>query len=120
MNRRDFLLVRTRGKQRILELSCERLYVQYFDAESDLDSQDQEIPGEPAWWSGEPPTVIERPTSEELFRDLEDELARADVLRVRDRNWLMNGAFQDRFEALLPTFRARGGHVEYLPSQATK
>ena len=120
MNRRDFLLVRTRGKQRVLELSCERLYVQYFDAESDLDSRDQVNPGELAWWSGEPPTVIERPTSEELFRDLAEELARADVLRVRDRDWLRKGAFRDRFEALLPMFRARGGRVEFLPSQAAK
>ncbi len=118
MNRRDFLLVRTRGRHRVLELSCERLYVQYFDAESDLGPQDEERV-EPAWWSGEPPTIIEKPTSDELFRDLEDELARADVLRVRDRNWLKKGAFQDRFEALLPTFRARGGRVEFLPSQAT-
>ena len=119
MNRRDFLLVRTRGKQRVLELSCERLYVQYFDAESELGPQN-EAQQEPEWWSGEPPTVIERPTSQELFRALEDELARADVLRVRDRHWLKKGAFRDRFESLLPTFRARGGRVEFLPSQATK
>ena len=119
MNRRDFLLVRTRGNEQVLELSCERLYVQYVDAESNLGPQDEEH-REPAWWSGEPPTVIERPTTEELFRGLEEELATADVLRVRDRDWLMKGAFRDRFEALLPTFRARGGRVEFFPSPAPK
>ena len=113
MNRRDFLLLRTRGSDRVLELSCERLYMQYVDAQPVAKRRGEEIDGmtEAPWWVGEPPTSMDGPDAERLFRELESDLAEADVLQVRDREWLVTGDFWDRLEALLGGFRARGGRV---------
>lgn len=117
MNRRDFLLLRTKGKKRIAELSCERLYMRYLDAQTSVTrrgerpSADELVPW--SWYGGEPPTVFREPTSEELFRDLERELSDADLVQVLDSEWLVSGEFQHEVEALLASFRARGGRVEY-------
>ena len=113
MNRRDFLLLRTQGSDRVLELSCERLYMQYVDAQSVAKRRGEEIDGmtEAPWWVGEPPTSMDGPDAEGLFRELQSDLADADVLQVRDREWLVTGDFRDRLEALLGGFRARGGRV---------
>ena len=86
MNRRDFLTLRTRGEQRIVELSCERLYMRYADARSGVGRWDPPPPigATQQAWEGEPPTQIRTPTTRDLFETLERELARADVLTVLD------------------------------------
>lgn len=113
MNRRDFLLLRTEEKDRVVELSCERLYMRYVDAQAIAGQLGDEpgAVGEP--WDGEPPTVIEARTSEELFQDLDRDLRDADVLRVLDSSWLVSEEFRHKFQALLASFRAHGGRVEF-------
>ncbi len=123
MNRRDFFLLSTRGSKRVLDLSCERLYMRYVDARSpagrreeqgQVDADvDADIDADPQSWEGEPPTEIEKQTAGELFEELERELSNADVLRVLDRDWLAGGEFRLEVEARVEAFRRRGGRVEY-------
>jgi len=115
MNRRDFLMLKRRGKERVLELSCERLYMRYTDAKSDAlrRSQPSEVFGDPQRWDGEPPTEIVTQETSELFDELERELASADVLHVLDRDWLVGDAFRREVETRFDAFRRRGGRVEY-------
>ena len=118
MNRRDFLLLRTRGRERVLELSCERLYMRYADAESGAGRA--QLSGvcaeDPEPCEGEPPTEIVTTTTSQLFAELERELSGADVLRVLERDWLAGEAFQREVEARVDAFRRRGGRVEYPAS----
>ena len=119
INRREFLTLTTRGSKRILELSCERLYMRYVDARSGVGrpSGDARESGK-SWhsWDGEPPTKIAVPTTGELFEDLEREFAAADVLRIRDRSWLGGEEFGPAVEARVEAFRRRGGSVEFADS----
>ncbi len=114
MNRRDFLSLSTRDSKRIVELSCERLYMRYVDARSGIGRLDdsQAADTNPPSWEGEPPTEIETPTTSELFEALEQELADADVLQVRDSDWLTSEEFGQQVEARVEAFRRRGGRVE--------
>ena len=117
MNRRDFLRLSTTGRQRVLELSCERLYVRYVDAQSGAGRREE--PGDvdaAQSWDGEPPTEIETPTAGELFAELDRELSNADVLRVLDRDWLAGSEFRREVEARVEAFSRRGGRVEFRDS----
>ena len=113
MKRRDFLLFRTEEKDRVVELSCERLYMRYSDAQAMAGQRGEQLGAVDEPWDGEPPTVIDERTAEELFQDLDRDLRGADVLRVLDRSWLASGEFRHKFEGLLASFRARGGRVEF-------
>ena len=115
MNRRDFLLLKTRGQERVLELSCERLYMRYTDAKSGA-LRPSGGSGDPESWEGEPPLEMVTPTTDDLLRELDEELASADVLHVLDRDWLVAGAFRGPVEARIDAFRRRGGRVEYPAS----
>ena len=115
MNRRDFLLLKTRGQERVLELSCERLYMRYTDAKSGA-LRASGGSGGPESWEGEPPREMVSPTTDDLLRELDEELASADVLHVLDRDWLVAGAFRGPVEARIDAFRRRGGRVEYPAS----
>ncbi|MEE2848008.1 MAG: BON domain-containing protein [Gemmatimonadota bacterium] len=115
MNRRDFLLLKTRGQERVLELSCERLYMRYTDAKSGA-LRASGGSGDPESWEGEPPLEMVTPTTDDLLRELDEELASADVLHVLDRDWLVAGAFRGPVEARIDAFRRRGGRVEYPAS----
>ncbi len=119
MNRRDFLLFRTGEKDNVVELSCERLYMRYVEAQAIAGQRGDELGAVGELWDGEPPTVIEERTPEELFQDLDRDLRDADVLRVLDSSWLVGGEFRDKFEALLASFRARGGRVEFSRPMAS-
>ena len=118
MNRRDFLLLSTKGSKRVLELSCERLYMRYVDAQSGAGRREEpgQINADPQSWDGEPPTELETPTTGELFEELDRELSNADVLRVLDRDWLDGGEFRREVEARVEAFRRRGGRVEFRDS----
>ena len=117
MNRRDFLTLRTRGEQRLVELSCERLYMRYADARAGVGRWQPPPPvgATQQAWEGEPPTQIRTPTTAELFDTLERELAGADVLRVLQRDWLTGDEFGPAVEARVAAFRERGGRVEFSP-----
>ena len=110
MNRRDFLLFRTAGTRRIVELSCERLYMRC------LDAQLPNAPGDEPWL-GEPPRVVSGRTVDELFQGLERDLEAVDVLRVVDTRWLASEELRQRLQATLDRFRARGGQVEMEDSR---
>jgi len=114
MNRRDFLLFRTRKKERMVELSCERLYMQYLDATAGAaraSAHTNEIDAT-SWSEGEPPLMIDQPTSEEFFLDLQRELLSADLVRIRDSHWLVDEKIRSRLDAVLAAVRAGGTRVE--------
>jgi hypothetical protein len=119
MDRRDFLRLRTSGRVRVADLSCERLYVQYVNAASRPTRGQLEEPAsaDSTWLpsGGEPPTHILEPTKEELLEDLARQLAAAEVVRVLDAEWLVNHEFRQDLETLLESIRARGCQVEFLP-----
>jgi len=115
MNRRDFLLFRTRKKERIVELSCERLYMQHLDiaagaARASAHAQPLEAP---FWSEGEPPLLIDQPTSEEFFQDLQCELLNADVVRIRDSHWLVGEEIRRSLDDVLAVVRAAGRPIEF-------
>lgn len=74
INRRAFLLPKPRV--RVLELSCERLYMQYADARS----------------GGRLP---------EFLKGVERELEAADSVRLTAREWLARDDFREQVEPLL-------------------
>ena len=114
MNRRDFLTLRTEGGKRIVDLSCERLYMRYVDARSGVGRVEPPLDdGDPGAWVAEPPALIETPPPRALFAALEGELADADELRVLDRAWLTGEEFGSEVLARLEAFERRGGHVEW-------
>ena len=109
MNRRDFLLFRTDGRTKTVDLSCERLYMLYVDARNaeSSDTPDAlETPG------GEPPARFEMRTTRQLFDDLARDLIDADVLRVTHTEWLAADDFKREVDALVDAVRARGMRVE--------
>lgn len=116
MDRRDFLLLKTKGRQRVLELSCERLYMRWADARSGVGSpitSQSEPSGDGTQpWDGEPPTEIVTMTTADLLAELEHELTRADVLIVLGHDWLSDPDFRRDVESRIEMFRARGGRVE--------
>jgi len=118
MDRRAFLLFRTKGRERVLELSCERLYMRWADASSGAGAVDgvESVPAgqlvghEP--WDGEPPTAVVTQTVQELFTELDGGLAVADTLRMKGVEWLADERFCGEVESRVDAFRARGGRVE--------
>jgi hypothetical protein len=87
MDRRDFLLLRVAGP-RETELSCERLYMRYVDAEANQ-------------------------TMRELFTLLRDDLAKTRSVRITHREWLAASELKREVEGILSDFGAAGGAVRY-------
>lgn len=110
MNRRDFLLLRTNTNRRVLELSCQYLYVRHVDIQAlgRGEHADARPPSE-----GEPPAVFEERTTDQLFEGLDRDLGEVDVLRIVNRDWLVSEDLRRQLDALVKAFRARGGTVEY-------
>ncbi|MSR11621.1 MAG: hypothetical protein EXR84_07470 [Gammaproteobacteria bacterium] len=115
MNRRDFLLFRTDGPDRVVDLSCQKLFVHYLDLNSGFA---QGIPESGMlenadWWAGEPPLAISTTAPEEFFRSVQKEILKADQLRIVDMEWMAQGDFRIRVETLIAAFRAAGGEIIY-------
>lgn len=113
LNRRDFLRLRTQGRQRVVELSCERLYVRYTDAVREAASGGVEAAESDPWIGGEPPARLDRPGLDELFAGLRHDTRHAHLVRVHGSEWLMTGRLHDEVHAMLDECRARGGHVRF-------
>jgi hypothetical protein len=110
MDRRAFLRVAVRGRERVLELSCERLYMRWSDARAGVGvAAPTSGHGE---WGGEPPLEVALPTVADLLAELARELAAVEVLRVTGREWLAQPDFRRDVEARIEAFRRRGGRVE--------
>ena len=108
MNRRDFLLFRPDGSKKTVELSCERLYMHYRDA------QMAELPADaPPADGGEPPARFDRRSPRQLFEALAIDLRDVDVVRVTQPEWLAAEDFRREVESLAATLRARGARVEF-------
>lgn len=107
MNRRDFLLFKSGTTRRIAELSCERLYMRVVDTQL-VSARPGDEPGD-----GEPAAVFETRTTEQVFADLERDLAGVHLVRVVGAGWLRSPELQGRLDAVLGAFRAAGGHIEY-------
>ncbi len=112
LSRRDFLRLHVSKGKRVLELSCERLYMRYADACShaarrQVSNHDDFIGG-----SG-PSTGFELPPPTDLFDELERQLTEADELRVLEPDWLNGGTFGREVGKRVESFEQRGGHVQY-------
>jgi hypothetical protein len=114
MNRRDFLFFRTEQQRRVVELSCERLYMRYLDAQSTLGPREDADSCRDEPWGGEPPAVFDLRTTEQLFAELQHDLNAADILRVAELNWLACEPLRRHVETLIASFRARGGRVQLI------
>lgn len=118
MKRRDFLRFRTERDTRTVEISCQRLYMDYLERRATggpPDTGGQSDGNFDPAEEGEPPTAFDERTTEELFANLERDLDGADVLRVTGHRWLSegDGELLREFDRLVSSFRARGGRVEF-------
>ena len=113
MNRRDFLRLRTERGIRTVEISCQQLHMHCLERrvtggglEKNFDPSEE----------GEPPTAFTEHTTEQLFKNLRRDLDGIDRVRVVGLQWL-SGADEElkrEFDALLDSFRTRGGRVEFV------
>ena len=109
MNRRDFLLFKTEGRTRTVEVSCEQLYMRYVDARRAPETDPVDVVVD-----GEPPARFDRRTVRQLFEDLAGDVQEADVLRLTHTEWLAQEDFRGEVTALADAVRGRGGRVEML------
>jgi hypothetical protein len=86
ITRRDLLLART--GPRVLDVSGERLYMQYVDSR---------VHG----------------TTANLFEALADELREIDELRVSQSAWIGGVEMSAQLDPVLAAFRARGGRISF-------
>ena len=106
MIRRDFLLFKTEGRTKMVELSCERLYMLYVDTRNTPDAEPAEA------CDGEPPARFEIRSARQLFDDISRDLDGVDVLRVMHTEWLADGEFKREVETLIAAVQRRGGRVD--------
>lgn len=111
MNRRDFLLFRRECEARVVELSCQRLYMRCLDARM-TGAEPTEDGEAPDPWGHEPAAVLERRTSEQIFQEIAYGLDQADVLKLVDREWIRDSDLSARLDRVIAAFTARGGCVE--------
>ncbi len=118
MDRREFLRIKTEGRQSIASLSCEMLYMRSIDVRfSDVRVISDFDPFE----GGEPPTDVRGQTSAQFYHSLERELSGADVLRLTDSQWLtsLDKEWKGGLELVLDRIRGRGKRVELTEKSST-
>ena len=111
LNRREFLKCRVSAGRRILELSCEKLYMRYQDARSGA-GRLQITNHDDSTRHDEAVRAIDLPKLDAIFTELERQLAEADELHVLEREWLAGGDFGREVSARIDAFAARGGRIE--------
>jgi hypothetical protein len=118
MDRRDFLFRWMRGQERVLELSCERLYMRWADARAGVGGSATAVAVDPSVhdglqpWEGEPATQVVVATTQDVLGALDHELAGADVLKITESAWLTDPDFGPALRSRVEAFRRRGGRVE--------
>mgnify|MGYP001166291722 FL=1 len=115
MQRRDFLLLRVEGSERVAELSCEKLFMHYQDLNAGFQQGNQEegIAEDADWWAGEPNLYINSIDPESFFTSVLEDLREVNTIQVQDMEWLAQGEFRVRVETLLTAFKAQGGEVQF-------
>jgi hypothetical protein len=108
MNRRDFLLFKTEGRTKTVEVSCERLFMRYVDARRAPEPAAADLV------DGEPPARFETRSVRQLFDEIGHDVGGADVLRITHTEWLTEDEFRREVTALADAVRGRGGRVEML------
>lgn len=88
MNRRDFFQLRNPARD-IFELSCEKLYMRYLDAQLDG-------------------------TQEQLLGRTRETMLSSRKIRLQDASWLNRGELKKVLEPLFEEFQAGGGQIEYV------
>ena len=106
-SRRDFLRLRRTERGKVLEVSCHTLFMRCADATLAAPADLEWEPG-----MGEPPAVFDRPSLDDLVEAFGADLRDAQVLRLREPEWLASVHGVERFEAVIAAFRTRGGIVE--------
>jgi hypothetical protein len=106
MNRRDFLLFKTEGRTKTVELSCERLYMLYVDTRNTPTAEPPEA------YDGEPPARFEIRSAQQLFDDVSRDLDGIDIVRITHTEWLADADFKREVDGLIAAVQRRGGRVE--------
>ena len=90
MKRRDFLLMRTDDGERVAELSCEKLFMNYQDLNSGFQQSNEESGTleDADWWAGEPSLSIHRADPETFFSSVFADLKGVSKVQVHDMEWL--------------------------------
>ena len=119
MKRRDFLLMRMDGSERVADLSCEKLFMNYQDLNSGFQQSNEESGTleDADWWAGEPTLNIHSVDPETFFTSVLVDLKGISKVQVQDMEWLAQGEFRVRVETLLTAFKAGGGEVSYKATQ---
>jgi len=112
LSRRDFLRLHVSEGKRVLELSCERLFMRYQDAQSGVGRRQISNHDDVTPWAQQP-TGFDTPTLDELFAEFERQLAEVDELCVLEPDWLNGGAFGREVGVRVEAFERRGGHVAF-------
>ena len=93
MNRRDFLRLRPTKRERVVEMSCRELHLQYLQARID---------------GGEDPTGA----ADVFFRNLLRQFRDVQLLKISERDSLTDAEFRRRLGDFVAAFRTAGGSVE--------
>lgn len=112
LDRRAFLRLATGGRERVLELTCERLYLRWVDALGGPRQAPHADAGS-GWFegSGEPPASLALETRADLLAQVEAGLAGAQALRVVGPEWLADGELRREIESRVAAFRRSGGRM---------
>ena len=107
--------MRTDDGSRVAELSCEKLFMNYQDINSGLQTSREEAGTleDSDWWAGEPSLNINTADPEKFFASVLNDLNGVEKLQVLDLEWLNQGEFRVRVETFLLAFKATGGEVVY-------
>lgn len=117
MNRRDLLFLRSARKERVFDLPCEQLYMQFVDTRRPRPSTP--TASQDDYQLGEPEASFEVGSAHDLFVNLRAALAGADVLRVVDPHWLTDPDLKAHVDELMAEVKAAGGRVELVDSPGT-
>lgn len=112
MNRRDLLFLRPARKERVFELPCEQLYMQFVDTRRPHASTPTTTPDD--YHLGEPEASFDVGSANDLFVNLRAALAGADVLRVVDSHWLTEPELKAHVDGLIAEITSAGGRVEFV------
>ncbi|MEX0963088.1 MAG: hypothetical protein WDZ52_03465 [Pseudohongiellaceae bacterium] len=116
MNRRSFIFFTDTSNGKVVDLSCETLYMHIMDIQtaSSIAKMGQSTVDGNNWVSDEPAAYLATSSIETLFRDLQFQLSSCKKLRVFDSSWVLTGLIKNEMETLMANFRELGGEIEFV------